>query len=293
VRDKLGIDVDIIVSFYADNKITVYPEDEVSNAMKYTNGVIVYNLNRETGDLFAFEIKGDKKEVEKIWEINFRDRNEMPTNLKELQYQPIYRKEEISISNKSFKKFKGEFIPLISLSLDVEQVKLHLIDPKTGKLTFTKRLSKGYPVKHPLMDLYENGMVIVLQYNANKSDKIFFIEVYLASEIADTNQENTKASLEDLMYPVITDIKIDWKVKAIKILYIGEVEYIVVLDDKNVIRFIKTENLVRSNINEISNVKEVQVPDNLTFREPVSIEYDKQTKNMLIHGLDLYSFQFP
>eukprot|EP00826_Nyctotherus_ovalis_P012214 TRINITY_DN13206_c0_g1_i3.p1 TRINITY_DN13206_c0_g1~~TRINITY_DN13206_c0_g1_i3.p1 ORF type:complete len:327 (+),score=72.00 TRINITY_DN13206_c0_g1_i3:1615-2595(+) len=297
LRSKLGVNSDVIISSDASNKLAVYPKsgEAAQEVAKYTKDTVFYKLNGETGELFAFKVNAEGDKIEQQWEINFREKAEMPVSLKEPQHEPVPRKGEVTISGKLFKKFADSFVPILVVSLDAEQVKLHIIDPKSGKMIFSKRLSKGYPTRYPLMELYENAMAVALSYEGK--DKMFFIEVLQAPDIADTtNQPDTKVgSIEDLMYPVITDIKINWSVRALKLLQIDGTEYIITLDSKNVLRSMKTEDLTRSNINDMTKdkVKEVQLPNSLIFKEPVTIEYDGKTKNMIVHGMDLYSFQFP
>jgi len=281
----------VIISFAEDDKLIVYPNNtEIS---EYINKIKMYRLNQKLGELFAYTINKEANKIEQTWIFNFRNMKEIVLSIEEPVYKTIPRVDKVIIADKVFNKYKEEFLPAITLHFDIDQINLYLINQKTGDIILSKVLTEGYLNKIPLVEVYENAMAIVLPFE--EGNKLLLVEIFQASEIADTNdKDNAKiGSIEDLIYPVITEIRIKRKVKAIKLLQIDQVEYMVFLDDKNVLRIIKTEDLERGSANEMTKekIKELQLPENLIFKEPTVIEYDEKTGNAVVHGFDIYSFQ--
>jgi len=253
----------------------------------------MYRLNQKLGELFAYTINKEVNRIEQAWMFNFRNVEEFVLNIDEPVYKTIPRVDKVIIADKVFNKYKEQFLPVITLHFSIDRISLYLINQKTGDIILSKPLTEGYLNKAPLVEVYENAMAIVLPFE--EKNKLLLVEIFQASEIADTNdKDNAKiGSIENLIYPVITEIRIEWKVKTVKLLQIEQVEYMVSLDDKNVLRIIKTEDLERGSANEMTKekTKELQLPENLIFKEPTVIEYDEKTGNVVVHGFDIYSFQ--
>ena len=279
--------------------MVIYPdtEDAKKEVMKYAKNILFYSLQKESGEFIAYKATEDINNIEELWKHNFNEENEMVINIKESVIESIPRREEVLIAGKSFKKYAKKLIFLATAELQHERINIQLMDSETGKSLFKKKISGSYPTKFPILEVYENAAVIGMIFEELKSDKLFMIEAVLSPEIADTHNtdEVKKSNIEDLLYPTLTELEINWKLKGVKFIQVEGIEYLVAIDGDNKLRIIETSKLELGISNKITeeNIKEIQLPKNLKFKDPVNFEYDPKTKNLIVFGLDVYSFHFP
>ncbi len=294
-----GLKSDIVLLTSYDHKFDVYPDtaESLKEVSDYKNRMNFYRLNRQMSVFTCFRVTSNMTAIEEAWNISFDKTNETVMAYKESRSENGPRDAEVTISGKAFKRYDGIVLAILTMEKLTQTVKLHLVDPASGSILSSKRIAEKLPAKVPLLNVYDNAVLVGLHYEKPQPDEIVLTELFIAPEMAGTEHRGDvkKASLAELVYPVTTGVVLEWKIYGLQMAKANAVEYIVSVDEENNLRTVEVAKLERSKQEKAgeNNSKKVKLADGLKFRAPVTIEYNHAKKNMMIHGLDMYSFQFP
>ena len=292
---------DVVILSSNDRRFDVYPSNEeaLKEIKEHRNSVKMYRLNRQMTTLACFKVTPNLTATEEAWSFNFESMNETVMTFKESRAENGLRDSEAIISGKTFKRFEGahSLLAVLTLAKITQSFKLHLIDPATGAIIVTKQITDKIPAKVPLLVAYDNAIIVGLHQDKDKMDDLILTEIFIAPEMAQSEYKGDakKASLADLAYTVTTNIALNWKIFGLQMIRAAGTEYIVSIDEENNLRSLEVGKLPKGQPEKATeaNSKKVKFPDGLRFRAPAMIEYNHEKKTMLVHGVDIYSFQFP
>ena len=295
---------DVVVLLSSDNMFDVYPDspDSLKEVAEHREKLIFYRLNRQMNVIAGYKITANLTAMEEVWKASFESTKEVVMAFKESKTPYGPRESEFTVSGKTFKKYSPAkpLLAVLTLVKEKDWMILHLINPLTGTIITSTNIATKIPAKVPLMVFYDNAVVIGLHHGKDGKDVIILVDVCVAPEIADTsntgaNQEVKKASESELTYALMTTISVEWKVLGLQIIRADKEEYIASVDENHNLRMIQTDKLARGGAEKTStaNSKEIKVPEGTIFRGPVNIEYDKNSKTVFLHGMDLCSLKFP
>jgi len=301
LHEATGVKSDVILMTSYDNRFDVYPDnaESMKEVQDLRNKINFYKLDRKMSTLSCSRITPNMTSTEVIWNLNFESTNETIMSYVDSRATNQAREAEISIGGKLFKKFegRGSFLAVLTIARIDQSVMLYLVDSETGNKFYTRKITEKLPAKVPLMNVYDNLVTVVLPADKEHNDEIIMIEVFIAPEMAGREYKGDikKNNLAELIYPILTNVEIDWKIFGLQTVRVDNNDYLISVDENNNLRTIEIGKLKRGQKDKAneSNSKKNKLPDNLIFRPPITIEYDQNTKNMIIHGLDIYSTQFP
>ncbi len=281
----------------------VYPDNEESlkEAREMREKVTYFLLDRRMANLTAHRITPNITSISEIWRINFEKTDEVVLGYRQSKTAGSQREKEVTISGKIFKRFGDlrSVLAVMTMKKAENSLMLHLVNANTGAIIVSKKLAEKMPAKVPLMAFYDNAVIVGLHEGQEKQDSIIVAEICVAQEMANTADETGKTVKKvtdiELIYPIITTVALDWKVFGMEMVRTQDAEYIVTVDQKNNVKAVDTLKLLRGGNQkaDAASTKTVDVPDSVIFRAPVAIQYSYKTKNLLIHGMDIYSCEFP
>ena len=203
-----------------DFNMSYYPNNEISRKIIANNRekIISYRIPQEMNMIFGYKPHENLNVLEKFWEINLKELNSNVLAFRDSRSEYGPRNNEFTISNKKFKKYPQKILSLMTTNPETETIAMHIIDPYTGEILHTNAISDDSFDRNPILDVYDNAVLVTIP--KENQDEIIMIEMFLAQEVMDTTTETkaNQASLKKLIYPVITNIKVDWNIQGMRLL---------------------------------------------------------------------------
>lgn len=296
---------DIILLTENDKRIDVYPQaaDSLKELSANKKKITVYEISRDKSTIKAFKLNANLSMFQASWNINFGKTNESILIFEESSAPNGIRQEAIKFSGKEFKRYDGlhHLIAAITLVHGKDLLNLYLINSDTGAILSIQPIFTIIPAKIPLINVYDNAVVIALHYSPEQKlkDKVILVELYLTSEIAETTQSDTHAKEvkeEELIFPIKTIFELDWEFYGLKMIRTeNNKEYIATIDENKDLRLTDIESLQRGSSEKHTSAQTtlIDIPNDVLFRAPISMTYCQKTKRIVVHGLDIYSVIFP
>lgn len=288
---------DVIMMLSFENKFAIYPNtDQAKKELeKYKDHFRFFVFNSTMTKVSGYKISDNMSSIEEDWSISFEGKDEFIMVHKENMIKSKPRKEDITISGKTFKKYSGRYLSLLTYRYKENKLLLYIVDSITGTILVEKVLTEKVTSKVPLLTVYDNAVVIGLPYE-DKKDEVTILELFIAPEVADNSDlaNMQRASLEKLVYPMMTSVELKWKMYGLEFMQVDDIDYVVTINDENELKMTDIEKLVRgaSNKGDDSNTREIDLPEEMRFVAPITMEYNDKTRTILVHGMDIYSYEF-
>jgi len=287
---------DIIMMVSFDNQFAVYPDTEEAKkeVEKYKGHFRFPVLNRTMTKFSGYKISENMSAIEEDWSIDFAGKDQFVIVHKGNLIKGNPRKEEMVIAGKTFKKYNAKYFTLIVYHSKEEKLTLYVVDSVTGKILIEKLLTTNASRKVPLVTVYDNAIIIGLHYE-DKNDEITLLELFIAPEVADNSDlaSMQRASLEKLVYPIMTSVELKWKIYGLEFMQVDGIDYLATINDKNELKMMNIEKLTRGSNNkgDDDNTKEINLPKDIYFMAPITMEYNDKARTILLHGMDIYSYE--
>lgn len=289
LKNFVGTNSEITVMAGYDFKLTAHPNNEASlkQLADSRESLVFYRVTGEKDEFLVFKPAHNVSAIELAGSLDFKDGNQTVLAFKDGKAES--NAPEITIDGKVFKKYEGRILAILTLSQLSQTKHLHIFDPYERKALYTREVLHSSRARNPMVDVYEN--VVLVTVPNEDEDEVVLIEMVIAPEMSgDGNAE--KVSLKSLAYPLVTSVKLNWKVKGLKVIQDKGVEKIVVISTEHEVAVLDLQKLERGKPNKVrkEDTKQSQLPSNLKFKYPILIEHNRQKNSLLIYNLDLYEF---
>eukprot|EP00826_Nyctotherus_ovalis_P040532 TRINITY_DN4005_c0_g1_i13.p1 TRINITY_DN4005_c0_g1~~TRINITY_DN4005_c0_g1_i13.p1 ORF type:complete len:296 (+),score=130.51 TRINITY_DN4005_c0_g1_i13:584-1471(+) len=287
-------DIIMLVSF--DNMFAVYPDTEEAKKEvdKYRNYLRFLTFNSTMTKVSGCKISDNMSTIEEDWTINFDGKDEFILGYKESKIEEKPRKEQVTVGGKVFKKYSLNYLVFVTYRYKEGKLMLYIVDTVTGTILSTTQLTDQVTRKVPLISIYDNIIAVGLPFESKK-DEVMLLELFIAPEVAENSDlaNVQRASLEKLVYPITTSVELKWKMYGMELMQVDGVDYVVTINDENELKMTDVEKLERGGNNraEDKNTKEIDLPEEMRFVAPITIEYNDQARTILVHGMDIYSYE--
>eukprot|EP00826_Nyctotherus_ovalis_P013043 TRINITY_DN13490_c0_g1_i1.p1 TRINITY_DN13490_c0_g1~~TRINITY_DN13490_c0_g1_i1.p1 ORF type:complete len:351 (-),score=103.41 TRINITY_DN13490_c0_g1_i1:137-1189(-) len=290
LKNFIGKSSNVTVLAGYDFKLTSHPNDEASLKQLADNreSLMFYRITGEKDEFLVFKPALNMSVIELAGPLTFRDKNQTILAFKDGKAES--RAFEIAIDGKVFKKYESKILAVLTLSQLTQTKHLHIFDPYERTTLYTREVLYSSKARNPMIDVHEN--VVLLTAPNEDEDEVVLVEMVIAPEMSGGDGGAEKVSLKSLAYPLVTTVKLDWKIKGIKIIQDKDAEKIVVISTEHEIAVLDLQKLDRGKPNKVrkEDTRQSKLPSNIKLKYPVLIEHNQQRNSLLIYNLDLYEF---
>jgi hypothetical protein len=281
----------VLLVFNTRGELKIYPDNDesIEQLRKYKDLIQVTEHFDGFGIIDSSKLNQELTAIKNVWNVSWYGGPQEILTFAQSNSWHNPRKKQITIGIENFTKPEGGLTAFTSINLKLTNASLHILNSQTGHLLYVKELLKKTKEEIPLLAAYDNAVVVGLV----KEGEVMVIEHLVSSRVAMSSEvEVGKASLEELRYWMITSLKVSQKMSGIKMIRVEDKDLIIVVTNESlsIIDFDKMERGKHNTITEL-NSKTIKLPEKVKFTGRLSIEYNEDTRSVMVLANDIFTTQ--
>jgi len=281
----------ILLIFDTQGKFKVYPESEetLEELNKYKDFIQITKHFDGFSIIDSSKLNLELRGTENAWNVSWYG---SPQEILEFaQSNPWHnvRNKQITIGTESFTKPESGITAFISIDIKQTNTSLYILNSQTGEFLFVKELLKEAKEEVSLLTAYDNVVIVGLVNEA----ELIVIEHLISSRVAKSDEmEIGKASLEELRYWMVTNLDVGKKMLGVRMIGVENKDLIVVVTGESIF-IVDFDKVERGRLNTITefNSKTIKLPEKIKLTDKLTIEYNENTRSVMVLAHDIFTFQ--
>lgn len=295
LHELLGLNSSTALLYDTSGNLAIYPatEEAEKEVEKYKDTFLHIEYFDGFSLIVATKVSSNLSLAEDVWSLSWYGSPQEILVFAQSVPQRNQRRKELTVAGQSFRKVEGGVAAFIGVDVERLNTSIHILDPLTGRTRLVKELSGKAPEKLPLLAAYDNAVVIGLIEDKVEESELILMELCISPKLADNSEVDVvKLEIEELVYPIITSIKINKEMLGAKMVRVDDKDLVITATNETII-IVDIDKIERAKPNDVTNqnAKIIRPPDNVKLLNQVTIEYNEETRSVMVVGPDVFAFQ--